>query len=253
MSSLEKFVEIVKKEFPEERVTYQKGIPTFHPETAPEAGAFFQLANRNRQRLFIAGFGNNINPAGPAFGDIMAIKSDRLNTLLHVAGGDYYITVGGGYPLREINKALLAYNLFLPHADLPYVGSVGGALAVGLTCNYKEHRLPFGRYFIKGEIVDPTGKILTPGSVCFKSVSGFDIIKIFSPSWGMLGMIITATLRVLPVSERYNYENLTMYPVDGGQFAALYRNPGNNVSAQYSLKIKNKFDPNGVLPLIFPA
>jgi len=245
-----KFLETLKSEFPEDRLTWQRGIPTFHPESAAEAAKVIERANSAKQKLFITGFGNNIDPIGGKFDNLLALKSDRLNSIMQIVPGDYYVVVGAGYPLKQLNKALAEHGLFCPMADLPYVGSVGGALAVGLTADYKGHDLPISRYFIMGEIADPTGKILKPGSRCFKSVSGLDIVKIFSPSWGLLGMIVTATLRVLPISERPEYAEIFMHPIDYDKFAELFNNPGENVSAQYSLKIKRKFDPHGVLPLM---
>jgi FAD/FMN-containing dehydrogenase len=253
MARLTKFMEILKNEFPDDRLTFQKAIPTFHPESPEEAAGLFRLANREKQRLYITGFGNNITPAGEKFDNLLAVKSDRLNNLLEVVGADYYIRVGGGYPLKELNKELKKYELFFPHADLPYVGSVGGALASGLTADYRGHKLPISRYFIMSTIVDPKGQIIKPGSACFKSVSGLDIVKIFSPSWGLLGMIVTATLRVMPTSARPEYEHIKMHPIDYDNFARIYRQPGDNVTARYSIKIKEKFDPGNILPLIDPT
>jgi len=248
--NMKEFLKILSDEFPDDRVTSQKKVPTFHPETAAEAARLFTLANEYKWKLFIAGFGNNIVPAGEKFKNILVVKSDRLNKLIEIVPQDYFFSVGAGYPLREINKQLKQYDLFLPHSDLPYVGSVGGALASGLSAKQDLHLLPLGRYFIKAEIVTPEGKIIRPGSACFKSVSGFDIVKIYSPSWGLLGKIITATFRALPLSIRNEFENIVMQPIDYKKFADTYLNPGDNQSAIYSIKIKDKFDPNGVLPLI---
>jgi len=246
-------LEILKDKLPDDRLTFQKGVPTFHPESAEEAAELFRLANQEKRKLYITGFGNNIIPVGEKFENILAVKSDRLNNLLEIVPADYYVRVGAGYPLKELNRELEKYDLFLPHADLPYVGSVGGALAVGLTADYRGHDLPVSRYFIMGTIANPQGQIIKPGSACFKSVSGLDIVKIFSPSWGLLGMIISVTLRVMPTSVRPEYEHIKMHSIDYNKFADIYKNPGDNVSAQYSLKIKDKFDPKGILPLIDPT
>jgi FAD/FMN-containing dehydrogenase len=244
------FTKRLIESFGEDRLTYQKGLPTFHPESTEEAAGAIKAANEAGQKLFITGFGNNIDPAGEKFDNLVIIKTDRLNRLMEIVPQDYYVVVGAGYPLREINVNLAEHNLFLPHSNLPYVGSVGGALAVGLSCEYQKHDLPLGRYFIKAEIATPEGEVILPGSACFKSVSGFDIVKIFSPSWGLLGLVTKAWFRVMPTSEAYMYDHIVQQPVDYDKFMRLYSEPGDGVSARYSLKIKQKFDPNGVLPLI---
>ena len=252
MSVLDNFIKAVGNEFSDDRLTYQKSIPTFHPETPDEAASFFKLADKLGQKLFITGFGNIINPEGELFENLVTIRTDRLNQLTEVVAGDYYIIVGSGYPLKELNIALKKHGFFLPHADLPYVGSVGGALASGLSANYKGHKLPISRYFLKADIAMPEGNLIRPGSGCFKSVSGFDIVRVFSPSWGLLGFIANVWLRVLPLSEYPDYQDITMQPIDFNRFVRVYNDPGESASAKYSLKIKSKFDPKNTLPLIAP-
>ncbi len=249
---MEQFLQIIKQEFPDDRVTWQRGVPTFHPEDVEEAAKVFLLANQHKGKLFVTGFGNNIVPVGDQFDGIMAIKSDRMNQLIEISENNLYVEVGAGYPIRELNKNIEAKGLFLPHSDLPYVGSVGGALASGLTLNRENdpRPVPLSRFLIMAKVAAPDGKSINPGSPCFKSVSGLDIVKIFSPSWGQLGMICTATFRVTPISAKEEYVKPSQARLDYDSFAELYKNPGDNQSAIYSLKIKNKFDPNNILPLI---
>ena len=249
---LGEFIERLKAEFPNDRLTYQRRIPTFHPESVEEAAKLFALAKRHGQRLFIAGFGNNITPSGTLFEKIIAVKTDRLNSMVRVVPEDFYVVVEAGYPLNELNGALKDSGLFFPHSLLPYAGSIGGALAIGLTAKQDQHLFPISKYLLQAEIATPDGKVIRPGSACFKSVSGFDIVKIFSPSWGLLGLIATVTLRVLPLSLQKDFHSFRMQAIEYGKFIQLYTNPGENQSAAYSIKIKNKFDPAGILPLIIP-
>ncbi|PWB73137.1 hypothetical protein C3F09_05510 [candidate division GN15 bacterium] len=250
MIALDKFISIVQSEFPADRLTYQKGIPTFHPESAEEASKYFRLLNDHKRTTYITSFGNNIDLVGDRFADMVTIRTDRLNDMIEVAPGDLYITVGAGYPLREINQHLAADNLYLPHSALPYVGSVGGALAVNLTAALNGHDLPIKKYFIKATIVLPTGEIITPGSVCFKSVAGYDIVKLFAGSWGLLGLIVSATFRVLPTTAAHEYETMRQKKVDRSLFLRGLSPDNTETDAIYSRKVKEKFDPNGVLPIV---
>lgn len=250
MSSRDQFLSVIRSEFPEDRLTWQKGIPTFHPESAVEASRFLKLVNREQQRTFVTGFGNHIDPVGEAFAEMVTIRTDRLNRLLEVSPPDFYVTVGAGYPVREINQHITAEHLYLPHGSLPYVGSVGGAVAVNLSARLHTYDLPLKRHLIKAEIVTPEGEIVTPGSVCFKSVSGYDIVKLFAGSWGLLGLIVSATFRVLPDSAAPEYAPMVMNRVDRANFLAGLDVANDKTDALYSRKIKAKFDPNGVLPIV---
>ncbi len=250
MVRLQEFLSIIDSEFPGDRLTYQKAVPTFHPESAQDAAELFRLANRHRQPVFITGFGNNIDPQGKPFTDMVSVRTDRLNQLIEIIPEDFYVTVGCGYPLKEINMHLEKENLWMPHSSLPYVGSVGGALAIGLTSDFENHDFPLKKYFLKAEIVTPEGDIISPGSVCFKSVSGYDVVKIFSGSWGLLGLIVSASLRVMPLSAAGEYAGVRLKATDRKGLLEALDTSADDADAVYSRKIKAKFDPGGILPVV---
>jgi len=250
MKSINEIITRINSEFPDDRLTFQKGVAVFHPESVAEAARFFKLAGRLDRKVFISGYGNNIDPVGAAFENMLVVKTDRLNSVIAVVEQDLYVTVGGGYPLNEINARLKRHNLFVPHADLPYAGSAGGAVAINLAAELNSHDLPLKKYFIKAEIVTPTGEILTPGSVCFKSVSGYDIVKIFAASWGLLGLIATATFRTIPLSAIEEYVAMKMKAVNRENFLIGLDESDQSADAVYSRKIKNKFDPDDLLPIV---
>jgi len=250
MSRPKEFVNSLKSEFPEDRLTYQKAVATFHPESAEEAAQFLKLANKQRQKIYITGFGNNIDPLGEPYESMVVIRTDRLNDLLEVSAENFFVKVGSGFPLREINLHLKEESLWLPHSALPYVGSVGGAVAVNLSADLSGHDLPIKKYFIQAEIVTPEGEIITPGSVCFKSVSGYDIVKIFTPSWGLLGLVVSAAFRVMPLTASDEFATMRMHAVDRKHFLSGLEASNQDTDAVYSRKIKDKFDPQAILPIV---
>ncbi len=250
MVELSDVIAIIRSEFPDDRLTYQKAVPTFHPESAAEAAKLFKLANRYGQKIFITGFGNNIDPVGEPFVNMLSVRTDRLSTLLEVAPQDFFITVGSGYPLQQINLQLEGIKLCLPHSSLPYVGSVGGAIAVGLNAELDSQDLPLKKYFIKAEIVTPEGDVIRPGSACFKSVSGYDIVKIFFNSWGLLGLIVSATFRVMPTATAAGLSSMKMKAIDRDSFLIGLAENNPSADAVCSRKLKDKFDPHGILPIV---
>ncbi|RKX25608.1 MAG: hypothetical protein DRP45_05540 [Candidatus Zixiibacteriota bacterium] len=250
MSNPDEFLSVLRSEFPDDRVTFQKTVVTFHPESAAETALFFKLLNKHGQKAFISGFGNNVSPPSEVLTAMFVISTDRLNELHEVTARNLFVKAGAGFPLKEINSRVRSEGLFFPHAALPYVGSVGGAVSINLSAVLNGHDLPIKKYFIQAEIVTPEGEIINPGSVCFKSVSGYDVVKIFAPSWGLLGLIISATFRVLPLTAIDEYEGMKMQAVDRDRFLNGLDESNQETDAVYSRKIKSKFDPNGVLPVI---
>ncbi|NMC45014.1 MAG: FAD-binding oxidoreductase, partial [candidate division Zixibacteria bacterium] len=220
-----------------------------HPESAEEAADIVIQAGRYGQRLFISGFSNTIDPSGESFADLLVLKTDRLNAILDINRRDFHVTVGAGFPVTEINRPLAAEGLWFPFGDTQYPGSFGGALAAGLKGHDGVHVVPFSRHLLSITAVLADGSIVHPGSLTFKSVSGYDISRLFYNSWGYLGMVIELSFRVLPLSEKQPESSpLTLIPPDHDAF--VEQMSGREPSAELYRTIKNRFDSRGLLPLI---
>lgn len=250
MVRLSRFINVLQNEFPAGRLTWQNSVPTFHPESTQEASRLFRLASEHGRKMYIAGFANNITPVGEPFESMVTVSTDRLNQIIEISDKDLFVRVGAGYPLREINHRLRPHDLFVPHSDLPYVGSAGGAIAVGLNAELSGHDVPLKRFLLKAEIVSPEGDVITPGSVCFKSTSGYDVVKVFAGSWGLLGLIASAWLRAVPVSARAEYEGIRQKGTSRRSLCDALSEDNTSTDAVYSRKIKQKFDPQGILPIV---
>ncbi len=250
MVRLSRFVNVLQNEFAPGRLTWQNAVPTFHPESTQEASRLFRLASEHGRKMYIAGFANNITPVGEPFESMVTVCTDRLNRVFEVSDSDLYVCVGSGYPLREINYCLKPHRLFVPHANLPYVGSAGGAVATGLTAELSGHELPLKRFLLKAEIVTPEGDVITPGSVCFKSTSGYDVVKVFARSWGLLGLIVKLWFRTLPDSAADEYTGMSQMESSRSPLLEALSEDNTSTDAVYSRKIKQKFDPQGVLPIV---
>ncbi len=244
INQLEKEINLT---FPD-RLTWQKRIPTFHPESSAEAAEVFRMAAKLRQSMFINGFGNNINPVGDEFNDLLILKTDRLNHIIETNNKDFYISVGAGYPLIEINKALAGDGLWFAFGDTSYPGSFGGALAVGLTVSDGTHDLPLMRNLLAVTAVLPDGNIIKPGAKTFKSVSGYDFSRIFFNSWGLLGMVSVLTFRVLPLSKKDETPRMVMKAPDRVKFLKDFT--GDTPIGEMCRKIKAEYDPDNLLDIV---
>ena len=231
-----------------DRLTWQKTIPTFHPQSPKDAADLFVRAKQHNQKIYISGFGNNIDPVGKQFADLLVLKSDRLNTIAAIAAADFYVTVGAGYPLKEINKVLADHNLWFPLGDTNYPGSLGGAMAAGLSGFDGAHTVALSRSLLSVTAVLPDGSIVRPGAVTFKSVSGYDMSRLFFNSWGLLGMIITLSFRVLPLSKKQEAPHIVLNTADRNRFLEALQGPAS--LAGICRKIKAEFDPDNRLPVV---
>jgi len=244
---IEKLEQELRGKYPD-GLTWQKTVPTFHPESPEEAADIFRRARQYGQKLFISGFSNNIDPVGDEFNTLMVIKSDRLNYIGQIARADFYVTVGAGYPLIEINNVIKADNLWFPFGSTSYPGSTGGALACGLIGHDGHHHIPISKYLLSLTAVLPDGSIVRPGANTFKSVSGYDIARLFYNSWGRLGMVTEMTFRVLPLSKQKESPHLALPVLDRQTSEATLK--GDTPLSDLCRKIKEEFDPENLLPAV---
>jgi len=273
MNAPNRFIGILTDNFPDDRLTYQKGIPTFHPEDIDEAAKCIGLAKSVGQKLYVTGFGNNIDPLGEAFNGLIVLRTDRLGQMIAVNESDLSVVVGAGFPLREINAKIEPVGLFLPIGNLPYVGSVGGAIAIGLSAELPEEhwqskprhgseeptppQISIEKYILRLDVATAVGEAKTFGVATDKQSHGENYAKIFSPSWGLFGFIASAKFRVAPLSAKPEYENLRGTELSYQRFLKEHlTTDGENQERRqsprqrYFSQLKNKLDPDNVLPVI---
>jgi glycolate oxidase FAD binding subunit len=133
-------------------------------------------------------------PRGAAF-DVRAV-----NGIVDYEPTELVVTVRGGTPLAELESRLAEQNQMLPF-EPPHFGpaaTVGGAIASGLA---GPRRMAAGavRDFVLGvRLLDGRGQMLSFGGRVMKNVAGYDVARALTGSLGTLGVIVEASLKVLP-------------------------------------------------------
>jgi glycolate oxidase len=229
------------------------------PENSLTIAQIVKLANQEKFRVIPVGTGTNLDTQKLLTGSTSSLRvgkelflnSNKLNKIKKVVAEDLYVILEPGFLLKDLNEKLQSFNLFYPLADKTSKGTIGGAVASNLKGSVKERNLQTKDYVLALEVVDPQGEILRVGARTFKSVTGYDLPRLFVGSWGTLGVITEISLRLVPLGKRKAYENLI--------FEVPKRNPsktetGTETEDQddyrtvLSSRIKKSLDPNGIFP-----
>jgi glycolate oxidase FAD binding subunit len=113
------------------------------------------------------------------------------------------ITVRGGTKLSEV-KSLLAEQgqiLGFEPPEFSENATVAGAIASGL-CGPRRAYAGNVRDFILGiKMIDGKGQVLSFGGRVIKNVAGFDLSRVMAGSLGSLGVILEASIKVIPAYE----------------------------------------------------
>ncbi len=210
------------------------------PENSTAVSEIVKLANQEKFKILPLGSGSIVDPQKLPADNMVILKSDGLNKVVKVVPEDLYVILQAGFPLKELNHHLKPFNLFYPLSDSTSVGTMGGAVATNLKGKSGEKRIQTREYILALEVVDPEGQILNVGARTFKSVTGYDLPRLFVGSWGSLGFISEISLRLVPARKRKDYPAVIFDPPGRGVKGQ------NNFKTLLSSRIKKSLDPNQV-------
>jgi len=113
--------------------------------------------------------------------------------VLELHEDDQYLVASGDTPLLEIWEAL-PETLIPPFPPVELPGGLGGLVARG----------GFGQnFFFPSEILGvvyrtPSGRVIAAGGRVIKNVQGYDLVRPYVGSFGILGEALKVTLRLRP-------------------------------------------------------
>ena len=136
----------------------------------------------------------------------LVVDLSRLDRILDHAAGDMVVRVQAGVPLHRLMERVAGAGQQLA-VDVPGyddgtvldAGTVGGALAVAAG---GPRRLRYGglRDLLLGvTVVRADGAVAASGGRVVKNVAGYDLGKLLCGSYGTLGVVVEAFLRLHPV------------------------------------------------------
>jgi glycolate oxidase FAD binding subunit len=182
------------------------------PRTTEDVCAVVRAAAAQDLALVAAGNGGNLNVGAPPRRYDAAVSLKHMARIVAHEPGDMTITAEAGVTLAQLNTALAVHGQWLP-LDPPRDGelTVGGLIAAD-RCG--PARLSYGKvrdYLIGIRVVTADGELLSGGGRVVKNVAGYDLPKLFTGSFGTLGIIVEATFKVRP---RPQVECLAVWPAD---------------------------------------
>jgi glycolate oxidase FAD binding subunit len=147
-----------------------------------------------------AGLGSRLDWGPPVRQPCQVLSCARLTGILEHNPGDFTITVEAGTPLAEVQEALATQGQWLA-VDSPWggEGSIGGLVARGLAGGYRQRYLGLRDQLIGIRLLRADGVAARGGGKVVKNVAGYDLMRLFSGSWGSLGLITEVTLRTMPL------------------------------------------------------
>lgn len=149
----------------------------------------------------------------------VTLGSRNLDRIVAHEAGDLTVTVESGCPLVVLQEELAKAGQWLPiDPPLPDLTTIGGLIAANAS---GPSRLAHGRvrdHLLGISVVLADGRLIRAGGRVVKNVAGYDLMKLFTGSFGTLGVVVEASFRVLPLPRR---QQVLRLPAPSTEAAAL--------------------------------
>ncbi|WP_182897549.1 FAD-binding oxidoreductase [Microbispora sp. H10830] len=169
------------------------------PESAEEIAAVMRVCAAHDLAAVATGGGTKLHwGAPPARCDVL-VDLCCMNRVPEHAAGDLVVRAQAGVTVEALARTLAEGGQELA-LDVPVPGStVGGLLATGIA-GPRRFRHGTARDLLIGvTVVLADGTIAKSGGKVVKNVAGYDLGKLFTGSYGTLGIIADATFRLHPL------------------------------------------------------
>jgi glycolate dehydrogenase FAD-binding subunit len=178
----------------------------YKPSNLKDIEQAVQWAIAGGKSLEVVGHGSKRLLGRPAQHDA-TIDLSGLSGIIFYEPQELVLSVRAGTPIAEIAGLLASKGQELAFEPMDYGpllggkpgrGTIGGVLAANLS-GPRRIRAGAARDHLLGAVaVSGRGETFRSGGRVVKNVTGFDLCKLLAGSWGTLGILAEATLKVLP-------------------------------------------------------
>jgi glycolate oxidase len=169
------------------------------PVNREQVSAILKLANKVKLPVVARGAGTSLAGTSVPKEGSLVLDLGRMDQIIEINVEDRLAIVQPGVVYDDLARALEPHGFFFPPD--PASGAVctlGGNVATNAG-GIKGAKYGTTKDYVLGlEVVLADGQVLHTGSKCMKSVSGFDLTRLFVGSEGTLGVITEITLKINP-------------------------------------------------------
>lgn len=184
--------------------TKQSALPdvVISPTSAEVISRVLRVANKHQIPVYPMGAGSGLTGGAlPLYGGIV-LDMTKMNKILEIDESDLVAVVEPGVIISDLQEEVEKRGLFYPPDPASSkFATMGGSVA---ECSGGLRGMKYGvtkDYVLALEVVLPTGEIIHTGSRTLKSVTGYDLTKLFVGSEGTLGVFTKITVKLIPLPE----------------------------------------------------
>jgi glycolate oxidase FAD binding subunit len=179
-----------------------------HPRDEQDVVELVASAAAERKPIELSGFSTKRQLGRPCVAESV-LRTDKLSGIRHYEPSEMVITAGAGTPLMDIVDLIgkegqrLAFEPF----DYPRLfgerggGSIGGVIAINASGPRRISSGAARDHLLGFRAINGYAKVFKSGGRVMKNVTGYDLSKLVSGSYGTLAVLTEVTLKVVPTPE----------------------------------------------------
>ncbi|NHJ87850.1 MAG: FAD-binding oxidoreductase, partial [Asgard group archaeon] len=173
------------------------------PRTKEQTAKIIQIANKYHIPVTPMGGLTGMGGGAVAIYGGIAFEAKGLNKVLEVDEKNLTVTTQAGITLWDLNQELKKYGLYFPHEpESKKAATVGSSIACNNDSTFGIRHGRMVDHLSNAVIITGDGKIVRVGrrkAMC--SNSGYQLNWLLVGSEGTLGIIVEATLKVIPIQK----------------------------------------------------
>jgi glycolate oxidase FAD binding subunit len=173
------------------------------PSSTAEVAGVLKAAAEQGLAVVARGAGTKLTWGAPPHRVDLVVDLFGMDRVIEHSAGDLIVHVEAGLQVNSLQKVLApsGQRLAVDPVSGPNrsAGTVGGLIATGASGPLRLSSGGVRDLLIGATIVRADGVVAKAGGKVVKNVAGYDLGKLFSGSWGTLGVITEAVFRLNPV------------------------------------------------------
>lgn len=202
------------------------------PQTIDELEQILDLASEHQLKAVIWGGGTHQGIGGRIDPDLV-IATSQLNRLIDWQPEDFTVTVEAGMRVSDLEEMLADRGQMAVLPELPGAATIGGVMAAGISGWRRARYGPTRDRVLEIDLVTGDGRRVRAGGRVVKNVTGFDLPRLAVGSYGSLGVIAQACLKLWPEPST----KVTVSVADGDRALATAYRPTAVVEADGVAKV----------------
>ncbi|HUI28257.1 MAG TPA: FAD-binding oxidoreductase [Candidatus Kryptonia bacterium] len=173
------------------------------PSSVAQVSEVMAYAHERNLAVIAVGNATHLHVGSPPLRYDVALSLRRLDRIVAHEAADMTVTVEAGCTLAPLDQTLARAQQWLPlDPPSPARVTVGGLIAANLNGPLRLSQGKVRDLLIGITVVLADGSVAKGGGRVVKNVAGYDVGKLFTGSFGTLGVIVEATFKIRPRPER---------------------------------------------------